>query len=286
MLQKFKQMKKQFITLCTLTILCLTAYAQKLEKIKGNKNVITQTTETNPFHTVILGDDFEYSLVYNQTPSVTIQADENLLPYIITEVNQDGVLTFKKIARLVSSKDIVITIKYNSALANIKVKDKAELITPTPLELENVVFTTEGTSKIDLQLKTDSFTLQSSEKSKIEIDVVCKAAILILNQNSKLEGLFFSNAATIELYDRANVNLNGESNTLNLKTDNHAQFDGEDLLIKTCTSYNNTASNAILNVSETVTIEASGNSSIYLYNTPDIFINKFTDTVKLQKKDR
>ncbi len=278
-------MKKAYLFLLLFLIPTITCIAQKLEKIKGNKNVTTQTTEIAPFHTIILDNDFEYSLIYDQTPSVSIQADENLLPYIITEVNPEGVLTIKKIARLVSHKTITIKVSYTSILANIKVKDKAKLSTPTPLELEKLTLTTEGSTKLDLQLKVDEFTLQGIEKSKIEIDAVCKTANLILNQNSKLEGLFFSTNSTMELYNRSNISLNGEISNLTLKTDNYAQFNGKDLLTKTCSTSNNTSSEAILNISETITIEASGSSSIYLFNNPKIIINKFSDLVKLQKKE-
>jgi len=44
------------------------------------------------------------------------------------------------------------------------------------------------------------------------------------------------------------------------------------------------SSNVYLEALENITIEASGTSSIYLYENPKIIINKPTNTAEFQKK--
>ncbi|MFV0564912.1 MAG: GIN domain-containing protein [Flavobacteriaceae bacterium] len=276
-------MKRVAFILFSILLTGFTSYAQTLDKVKGNKNVITQTTETEAFHTLIIDDDFEVSLIFNQTPLVTIDTDDNLFPYIIID-EHEGVLSLKKTAKLITSKGIIVKINYNNELTNIKVKDKAQVSAPTPIDLENLTLIAEGSSKVDLHLKTDTFTFQSNEKSRVKLDAVCKKAMLTLSQTSKLEGLFYSKETSMELYDKANVSLNGETDSLNLKTDNDAQFNGKEFLIKTCLTTNETSSDVYLNVLETLTMEASGSSSVNVYNSPKIIINRFDDTAKLQKK--
>src|SRR5690606_31303625 len=111
-----KSMNKLITTLLFSALFCFTIMAQTIEKVKGNKNVTIQQTKINTFHTIVVGEDFEIDIIYNQTPSVTIETDENLHEYINFNVNA-GVLTFNKTARITSKKALHITVNYDANLA-------------------------------------------------------------------------------------------------------------------------------------------------------------------------
>lgn len=283
--QYFAAMHKQIITFLASLIFCFYSEAQTLEKIKGNKNVTIIQTEIDPFHTIIVDEDFEVEIIYNQTPSVTIETDENLHDVIKFDVI-NGVLTFDKLAKITSNKRLNITVNYNESLNNIKTTDKGEILSLATMELPNAIVITQGASKAGLTIKTNQFEFQGKEKSKVKLNLTCENAKLNLSDNCKIDGLIYAPITTVDLYIRATANIEGETNDLALRTDNFSMFNGKNFTIKTCTTLNELSSDAYLEVTDSVTIEASGNSSIYLYGNPKIVVNKLDNTSKLQKKEK
>lgn len=107
-----------------------------------------------------------------------------------------------------------------------------------------------------------------------------------LSDNCKLDALVNSKETKVDLYQRANIDIEGTTDNLLLISDNNAQFNGKNFTAKTCTAICEFASDAYIEAIETIIIEASGASEIYLYANPKIVINRFIDTAKLQKKEK
>lgn len=275
------------LTITTLVYVAFSAFVfgQNLEKIKGNKVVTLLQTEVKPFHTIVVDEDFEIEMIYNNTPAVSIEADENLLEFIIFNV-VDGVLTFNKTAKITSKKRLNITVNYNNSLNTIKTLDSGEIRSVTTLDLANTTLITQGSSKAELTLKTTQFNLQSNEKAKVKLNLNCDNAALSLLDNSKIDALIYAPITKIDLYQRANATIEGEASEFNLRTDNNSQFYGKNFTTKTCYTLNEISSDATLEVVDTITIDASGSSSVYLYGNPKIIVNKLSNTSKLQKKEK
>jgi Putative auto-transporter adhesin, head GIN domain len=275
----------KIITILLTLALSFTSIAQTIEKVRGNKNVTTVQTEISPFHTIIVDEDFEVEIIYNRTPSVTIETDENLHEFIKFDV-RNGVLTFDKTARITSKKRLNITVNYDESLNNIKTTDKGEILSLATMELPNAIIITEGASKAELTLKTNIFEFQGKERSKVKLNLTCENAKLNLTDYSKIDALIYAPETTADLYQRATVNIEGETDDLLLRTDNFSSFNGKNFTIKTCTTLNEISSDAYLEVQDTVTIEASGSSSIYLYGNAKIIVDKLENTSKIQKKEK
>ena len=274
------------LTLLLLTIsICFTGFAQNPEKVKGNKNVTIVQTEIDAFHTIIVDEDFDIEIIYNSVPSVTIEADENLHEFINFNVIQ-GVLTFDKATRITSKKRLNITVNYDDTLTNIKTLDAGEILSLTTMNLANTILITEGSSKVGLTIKTSDFEFQSNGKAKVKLNLTCDKAKLSLTDNSKLDALINSPKANIDLYQRANANIEGNTDELQIRTDNFSNFNGKNFTAKTCNALTEMSSDVYLEVMDAITIDASGTSSVYLYGNPEIVIKKLANTTKLQKKEK
>lgn len=81
-------MKTLFFTFCAFITFC--SYA-RWETITGNGNVKKETREVSDFTGVALSGNMNVQLAYGNLNSITVEGDENLLPYIETKV-EDGVL--------------------------------------------------------------------------------------------------------------------------------------------------------------------------------------------------
>lgn len=95
-----------------------TIHAQK--KVKGNDKITSITRTTPDYDTVNFSGSFDYILVSGKEGKITIEGEENLLPYIITEV-KNGNLTIKtkKNTNLQISKNqtIKITVPFEEITA-------------------------------------------------------------------------------------------------------------------------------------------------------------------------
>lgn len=83
---------KKLVLLSVAFIVANTIQAQK--RIKGNGNMTTITRTTSDYDTVSFAGSFDYVLVSGKEGKITIEGEENLLEYIVTEV-KNGNLSIK-----------------------------------------------------------------------------------------------------------------------------------------------------------------------------------------------
>jgi len=259
------------------------SFGQDLEKIKGDRNVTVKQTYLNPFNKIVVGNEFSIQLIYNTKSSVEIETDENLHDVIKFNVT-DNTLVFTTTHRITSSKKMNITVNYSTPLQLIEVNNEAEIRSLTSLELKDVTLKTNDEAKAYLNINANNFVYQSTGKSKTKLNVTAKTAKIELSDNSKLEALVNANEATIDLYQRTIANIEGDVIDATLRIDNNADFNGKNFTAQTGKLISELESDAYVNFSKSIIIEAAGNSEVYLYGEPQITINRFADAAKLQKK--
>lgn len=274
------------ITLFLLIVLGYSAFGfgQDSEKVKGDRNLTIKQTYVDEFKTLTIGEDFKVELFYNKKPSVEIETDDNLHEFINIQV-VEGVLTITS-SRDIRAKKLNVKVNYGDTFSDIDAKGDAEVRSLTSLELTNASLRTSGSSRAYLNIKTDNFTYVSTDKAKVKLNITATKVAVEISDNTKMDALINATEAKIDLYQRANADVEGTIGNLALRTDNNTQFNGKNFTTKTCTVVAEIASDVYIDVTENIIIEASGSSEVYLYGNPKITINRFTDTVKLQKKEK
>lgn len=83
------------------------------KKVKGNGNVVTEKRTVGSFDNVSLSGSFDVILVDGKEGKITLEGEENLLPYIITEV-KGGTLKIKvkKNTNLRFRKKMTVTVPF------------------------------------------------------------------------------------------------------------------------------------------------------------------------------
>ena len=225
----------------------------------------------------------EIEIIYDAEPYVQVETDENLHEFIEFQVI-DSILTFNKTIKITSKKKLKIKATYDDALKHIITTDNAEIQSLSTIDLENGSLKTRGSSKAGLTIKSDHFNFDSDDKSKVKLNLISESCAMTMSGNSKLDALINTSDLSATLYQRADSNIEGSSKIGKLLLDNNSKFNGKNFTLNTCDVVCNISSDAYLEVLEDITIEASGSSSIYLYQNPKIVINTLSDTSKLQKK--
>jgi len=104
---------KKIILITFVFLISITTNAQiwGSKRIKGSGEVITKSRKMKSFDAIAVGGNFEVILTNDNSNTLTIKADNNIMPYIITEV-EGGTLKikFKKNVNIRTSNDIIITV--------------------------------------------------------------------------------------------------------------------------------------------------------------------------------
>lgn len=277
-------MKHISLFLCLFLGYMASSFAQDSEKIKGDRNITINQTYVDEFSRIVLGEDFEVELFYNKKPSIEIEVDDNLHAYINIQV-VDSVLTLSTTAEI-RPKKLSIKVNYGDSFSHIEVKDNAEVRSLTSLEFKNASLLTAGSSKAYLNIKADDFQFTSTDKAKVKLNVVATNVVAETSDNTKTDALIYATEVKFDLYQRASADIEGTNQNLELRLDNNAKFNGKNFTTSTCKVTAEMEADVYIDVTENIVIEASGASEVYLFGNPKITINKFTDTVKLQKKQK
>lgn len=135
--------------------------------VKGSGNVATETRDISDFKAIDVSGVFNVEIVAQKEFSVVVEADDNLIPLIKTEV-RDGILEISTDKRIKSKSRLTVRI----SAPNI---EKIEASGATKVSLSEVMnssltIDTSGASKINLSGKTDLLNVDVSGASKIDAE--------------------------------------------------------------------------------------------------------------------
>lgn len=261
-----------------------TSYAQKKEKIKGNRNVTVKETMLQDFNRIVLNDKFKIEVIEGSEAKIFVETDENLHDIIQFAV-ADSTLSFDTSKRITSSKKINIKVTYTNTLKHIETLDASEISSLTSINLPEVNLTNSGNSKAFLNIKTKQFKHINSDKARVKLNLEATIATLELGENTKLEALINAESLQVDMYQRADAKIEGTVASLDITADNSSTFTGKNLTANTCNVVSGLNTDIYVQAKETLSLDASGNSEIYIYENPKITIHNFKDTAKLYKKE-
>jgi hypothetical protein len=128
------------------------------EKIKGNGNVTTITRTTSDYDGISCAGSFDYILVSGTEGKITIEGEENLLKYVVTEVkdNKLVVKTEKNINLSPSSnKTIKVTIPFKD-IDNVSLAGSGDLTNTDTITANELKVSLAGSGDIVLNIETTS----------------------------------------------------------------------------------------------------------------------------------
>lgn len=272
-------MKK--ILLFLICICCGTIYAQRKPKIKGNKSVIEVNEELPPFVGIELKDDLEILLQKTVDVGYSITADDNLIDILKFEV-KDSILFISSFYTITGKKQLDITVKYNE-LNKITAND-GKIISETIISADDMEINTRGYSRLDLQLSAAVTTVNMEDNSKAELNIDSDSLSVTLSD--KIDANFYtvSSIHNLSLQDDAIANMEGTSDTLQIKMSGSTKLKAQKLEGGTVTLEATDTASARLHAYRKLRLASSGSAKVFLYGDPLIEITSFTDTSELYKR--
>ncbi len=275
-------MKKTTI-LFALLLITFSIFSQKKEKIKGSKKVTLETKIVGDFDVIEVTDDLQITIVKGDKCSIEIEADDNIHEALGITLN-GTTLSLNMAKNIGSFKKFQVRINYTSALRTIISRLESSVTALATIELDDITFKSFDYSKLILNAKTKNFSLVANDKTRAEMSIKSENTVIELSKGSFAKALLSSGTLKLDLYQNAISEIEGDAGEMKLRMSNDTDFRGKKLAIKSLTLITEDDSNAIVNVSENINIEASGTSEIELFGTQKIDMKKFIDSSKLTKK--
>jgi len=203
--------------------------------ITGSGAIDTATYELDEFQAISADYPANYTVRQGKSESVTIEAEDNLLPQLVADV-RDGTLHVENTER--NWRDRVNP-------------TKSVVVTITVVDLNRVQFSTAGKMLIE-DLQTDSLSLSVSGAGDVNIT-----------------GLDAGNL-DFSLSGAGNINLDGTAENLELSISGFGNFNGGDLEAQSADVHISGAGSATVWAKETLDASISGAGSVDYYGDPSV----------------
>ncbi|GEC79287.1 GIN domain-containing protein [Flavobacterium aquatile] len=274
---------KKSIFLFTLLFITSLAFAQKKEKVKGSKIVTTEIKKIEDFTSLEVLDNVEVILTKGTECGLEIEADDNLHEAIDIVLN-GSTLRISTLKNAFGFKKLSIRITYKDDFTAVTTRNEATVTALSEIELDAITFKTYDSSKLFVNSKSTEFTLIMDDKSRAELNSKAEKTIVTLSKSAKLKALVTSNDLTFDMYQKSESEIEGEVEHLKLRLDNNAKFIGKKLTSRNTEALTESYTNASLNVTENLILEASGKSEVEVYGDQKIELKRFVDNAALMKK--
>ena len=142
------------------------AYAQK---VSGNGNVVVQERSVASFSAIEIGGVLNAYLTQGDVEAVTVEADENLLDLITTEVRGNTlVVGLKRGVELkkAKQKDVYITLR---EIDELEISGVVHVESTTPLVTEELELEVGGVSQTSLEIRCDYLEAEANMVGSLEL---------------------------------------------------------------------------------------------------------------------
>jgi hypothetical protein len=213
-----------------IAILVLFAAGCIHDAVSGNGNVKTQNREVSAFNSIRVSGGYEVYLQRGEKESLDIEADENILPVIISEV-KDSVLEIYSQKTIFRSKKqkLIITC---SKLKSLDLSGATDLKSDSLFVLNNLDITISGAAKIDMKVDADKL-------------------------NTEVSG-------------SAELVFSGKANEFATSISGAGKINGEKLEVKKCNIEISGMGEAKVNAKEKLDVTISGMGEVEYYGNPQI----------------
>lgn len=212
---------KQKVLMLPLTLFAImslslnTAFAQN--HIRGNGNITSANREIGAFNDLELSGSYHVYISQGSQPSLKIETDENLMPYIITEVHGNKLeIKSKEHVSINPSKEVDVYLTV-AQLKKMGVSGSSKIETKNTLSGDDLRIDISGSSDLDLDLKVNSLVTHMSGASKVKLSGSANSAEYNTSGSSNVKAddmvsddtqINVSGSGKLNVYAQKNLNVN------------------------------------------------------------------------------
>ena len=168
-------MSKSKIILIVSVLFVAGCTAQNRGRVKGNGNIIHKTKNVGSFEKIGVSGAFDIYLVKGKEGHLDIKIEENLLPYLITVVDNGQLkIKWKKNTNISTRKGVVITVQFESINA-VGLTGSGDIVSKDLIEADHFKASVSGSGDMDLEVESNSLRAAVSGSGDIVLKGATKA---------------------------------------------------------------------------------------------------------------
>lgn len=139
------------------------------EKIKGNGNVITVNRTTTDYDAISAGGSFDVILIKGKEGNIKIEGEENIIPYIETEVKGGNLkIQFKKNTNIRTTKRLTVTVTFVE-IESVALGGSGNISSKETIKTKDFSASLGGSGNIDLKVNAETINTNIGGSGNIEI---------------------------------------------------------------------------------------------------------------------
>jgi hypothetical protein len=152
-----------------IALLIFSAFSIRTERIKGSGTIKQEVRSQDPFKSISTSGSYNVYIQQGSKRDIQIEADDNLLPYIVTTVEGDELrINTKKGFDIKPSKTINIYVTVEE-LAALNSSGSGGFYSKSSLKGDKVVFSFSGSTIADMDLNSNALSVRISGSSKLNL---------------------------------------------------------------------------------------------------------------------
>lgn len=274
---------KKIIYLLLVTM--LTTQVSIAQKLKGNKKVISENRDIENFNSFIVKDKINVILEESPINKVSVKTDENLLYIVETDINEEGILEIYLSQEVGRNKSLKVFLGVTESLQYIEAQDNAKVTCENEIYIKNLDVLSKDNASVQLSFKANAINIKGMDKSDMDLTLNVEKDISIdLDQNCSLKMNASADKIGALLKTSSTFEPKGNCNEFVITSNGKTNMKGIEMLTDYADVKASDKANVYVNVAKELIINTEHLTEIFIYGSPKIFIDKFTDKASLYKK--
>ncbi len=196
------------------------ATAQKYRKVVGSGKMIEKTRNVGSFKEVGVSGSFDVFLVKGKEGKIDIKIEDNLLDYLITEVDNGKLkIKWKKGVNIRTMKTTVVTVHFEQ-INYVGLSGSGDVVSKDVIKSNDFVTRLGGSGDIDLHVEANNVEASLSGSGDIELRGTTKYVEISVAGSGDIEAFGLKS-------DKAEAKISGSGDiTLSVKNDLKARISG------------------------------------------------------------
>ena len=230
--------------------------------ITGSTELVERTKPVPEFHAVAASRGVDV-IIGGSSDQLVIEANDNLIDYVIAEVNE-GRLTLSIDNRVNVRRNlhVIVKIPSNGKIDAIEASSAASVSTKKALQADKLDIQLSSAATLDAALKANNCTIYLSSAADMKTVADFENCRIHLSSASRLSADLKADKLTMELSSASDAVLSGTCRTLTVAASSSGDLDAKQLEVQTANVQAASASSVTVNCSGSLVAGASSSAKI------------------------
>jgi hypothetical protein len=216
---------------------------------------------------------FDIKVTKGTTESLTIEADDDIMPYVRSEV-KNGVLMLyldhKREYRNIKMLKAYVTVK---ELNLVKLSGACKLVSDNEFKATKFKISLSGASSLKLKINAETLSLNGSGASNIDLTANARTAKFGISGSTKLQLTLTSETTSLDISGASKISISGSTNRVECELSGASRIRASRFESVEANVEASGASNLEISVSKMLKVRSSGASSVKYKGRPSIDVS-------------